>query len=447
MFNPGIFSPTVLRPQRLYIPIVFARRSQVCVINSPLLTELSTGFHQDSICFFLRLSTPTSPLLPRIVFPPPVGVWVGTTLTLLRTYPLPSSAFSPPPPPLLTFFCLSLDEKDYDEQPRKYARTSGAGSANRKPHLQGRFSGRLETKEDEKRLVSECILLNALIGGETRGGDPNSNSLTWAELAQQADFSLTWNRMFPDPHRQQSNDAMVGGTRNTLAKIVRAMSGNEVRQYLATEFNNYVDLLAKKPLADYVEKVSTENRQLRVKLEECFAALRKANVATPSAPGPATPVPNPTLYPKLSSPPGPLPVIESGKGSSPYPSQGLSSTSPANLAAGFPIPSAPSIPVTPVDLSSLPMFSSPLAGWPNGTITPPAGMMSMPPTAGLPGVLPSIPLPNMPAMPTMPALTMPGGTNPFPLPTTLLPPTSTTTNTPAEEAKPATEPAAAPKTE
>ncbi len=41
----------------------------------------------------------------------------------------------------------------------------GGGSRPRKPHLQGRFSGRLETKQDEKRLANECRLLGPLLGG------------------------------------------------------------------------------------------------------------------------------------------------------------------------------------------------------------------------------------------------------------------------------------------
>ena len=44
----------------------------------------------------------------------------------------------------------------------------GSGSRPRKPHLQGRFSGRLETKQDEKRLANECRLLGPLLGGRYR---------------------------------------------------------------------------------------------------------------------------------------------------------------------------------------------------------------------------------------------------------------------------------------
>ena len=39
-----------------------------------------------------------------------------------------------------------------------------APTVRRKPHLQGRFSGRLATKEDERRLAAECKLLGRLQG-------------------------------------------------------------------------------------------------------------------------------------------------------------------------------------------------------------------------------------------------------------------------------------------
>lgn len=35
--------------------------------------------------------------------------------------------------------------------------------------MQGRFSGRLGTKEDEKRLAAECRLIGPLLGGAARG--------------------------------------------------------------------------------------------------------------------------------------------------------------------------------------------------------------------------------------------------------------------------------------
>ena len=41
----------------------------------------------------------------------------------------------------------------------------------RKPHLQGRFSGRLATKDDERRLAVECKMLGPLLGGVGKRGD------------------------------------------------------------------------------------------------------------------------------------------------------------------------------------------------------------------------------------------------------------------------------------
>ena len=62
----------------------------------------------------------------------------------------------------------------------------------RKPHLQGRFSGRLTTKGDEKRLADECRLLGPLLGGVGKRGD---------------------------------------GSRLTLAKIVRGIAAGDVRRH------------------------------------------------------------------------------------------------------------------------------------------------------------------------------------------------------------------------
>lgn len=48
---------------------------------------------------------------------------------------------------------------------------------NRKPSLEGRFSGRLPTKEDEKRLVDEVKALAPLLGGDgkVRGSNPGGH--------------------------------------------------------------------------------------------------------------------------------------------------------------------------------------------------------------------------------------------------------------------------------
>lgn len=47
----------------------------------------------------------------------------------------------------------------------------------RKPGLQGRFSGRLETKGDEKRLADECRLLGPLLGGVGKRGEKSRMTL------------------------------------------------------------------------------------------------------------------------------------------------------------------------------------------------------------------------------------------------------------------------------
>ena len=47
----------------------------------------------------------------------------------------------------------------------------------RRPHLQGRFSGRLETKADEKKLADECRLLGPLLGGLSKRGDRSKLTL------------------------------------------------------------------------------------------------------------------------------------------------------------------------------------------------------------------------------------------------------------------------------
>lgn len=52
----------------------------------------------------------------------------------------------------------------------------------RKPHLQGRFSGRLATKEDERRLAEECKVLGPLLGGVGKRGD--KSRLTLAKIVR-----------------------------------------------------------------------------------------------------------------------------------------------------------------------------------------------------------------------------------------------------------------------
>jgi hypothetical protein len=47
---------------------------------------------------------------------------------------------------------------------------------------QGRFSGRLETKQDEKRLAEECKLLGPLLGGSGKRGE--KSRLTLAKIVR-----------------------------------------------------------------------------------------------------------------------------------------------------------------------------------------------------------------------------------------------------------------------
>lgn len=56
------------------------------------------------------------------------------------------------------------------------------GEHRRRPHLQGRFSGRLTTKEDERRLAEECKLLGPLLGGVGKRGD--KSRLTLAKIVR-----------------------------------------------------------------------------------------------------------------------------------------------------------------------------------------------------------------------------------------------------------------------
>ena len=71
--------------------------------------------------------------------------------------------------------------------------------------MQGRFSGRLETKEDEKKVAEECKLLGPLVGGSGKRGERS---------------------------------------RLTLAKIVRGIASGHVREFLeAREVENQVSIL------------------------------------------------------------------------------------------------------------------------------------------------------------------------------------------------------------
>ena len=90
------------------------------------------------------------------------------------------------------------DDKTDDEGEDSDTNTKRTGNKARKPHLQGRFSGRLETKADEKRLADECKLLGHLLGGVGKRGEKS---------------------------------------RLTLAKIVRGIASGEVRRHCEAREN------------------------------------------------------------------------------------------------------------------------------------------------------------------------------------------------------------------
>lgn len=58
----------------------------------------------------------------------------------------------------------------------------GSGRHGRKPQMQGRFSGRLALKEDERRLAEECRLLGPLLGGVGKRTD--KSRLTLAKIVR-----------------------------------------------------------------------------------------------------------------------------------------------------------------------------------------------------------------------------------------------------------------------
>ena len=74
------------------------------------------------------------------------------------------------------------EDKTDDEGDDSDTNTKRGGNKVRKPHLQGRFSGRLETKADEKRLADECKLLGHLLGGIGKRGE--KSRLTLAKIVR-----------------------------------------------------------------------------------------------------------------------------------------------------------------------------------------------------------------------------------------------------------------------
>lgn len=112
-------------------------------------------------------------------------------------------------------------------------RTQSGSQRPRKPHLQGRFSGRLETKDDEKTLQEECRQLGPLVGGLGKRGEKS---------------------------------------RMTLAKIVRAIATGDVRNHCQDRENKIAELQEKLKTMETVyrrdiELLKQENSALRLKLE------------------------------------------------------------------------------------------------------------------------------------------------------------------------------------
>lgn len=140
-----------------------------------------------------------------------------------------------------------VHDSDDDDERRAGAR--------KKVHLQGRFSGRLETKEHEKALVAECKLLGPLLGGRGKRGEQS---------------------------------------RNTLAKIVRAMATGEIREYLELREKEFASMRsrmdAKGPDTE-LHMLRNENKMLKMDLEKAHKAFTDAGLQPP--------FPHPSTYQAL----------------------------------------------------------------------------------------------------------------------------------------------------
>lgn len=74
------------------------------------------------------------------------------------------------------------DDGDDDDDMDDFGNGKRKSTRSKKPHLQGRFSGRLATKEDERRLAEECRLLAPYVGGVGKRGD--RSRLTLAKIVR-----------------------------------------------------------------------------------------------------------------------------------------------------------------------------------------------------------------------------------------------------------------------
>ena len=114
--------------------------------------------------------------------------------------------------------------------------------------MQGRFSGRLETKEDEKRLAEECRRIGPLLGGAFSG-----------EMAMQ-----------------------------TLAKIVRGIAAGDVRTFLEAqdrelrELRQHVEVLSASDMGQEVQRLYDDNLRLREQLEQAQLELAAAGMRAES---------------------------------------------------------------------------------------------------------------------------------------------------------------------
>ncbi|CAD7697169.1 unnamed protein product [Ostreobium quekettii] len=128
---------------------------------------------------------------------------------------------------------IKEDSPRSDGSPSHPQKSPAGSQRPRKPHLQGRFSGRLETKDDEKALQEECRALGPLVGGAGKKGEKS---------------------------------------RMTLAKIVRAIATGDVRRHCTMREEKITELQEKLKTVEAVyrrdvELLKQENNALRLKLE------------------------------------------------------------------------------------------------------------------------------------------------------------------------------------
>ena len=135
---------------------------------------------------------PPQDLPPPQDWPPPVSVRSQGALRAApqrsESGPSGSAAGTPPGSHLDQYHDQELDQDQDQDQEDDEGNESDANHRGprkdrpRKPHLQGRFSGRLETKSDEKRLADECRMLGPMLGGIGKRGE--KSRLTLAKIVR-----------------------------------------------------------------------------------------------------------------------------------------------------------------------------------------------------------------------------------------------------------------------